>query len=301
MTCRTPLAALLAASLLSLVPTGCILRPRAADKAAAAAPLPKEIRNATDDSVLLLVSGGEGLMGLPNQPKRVTLKPFYMDRTEVTNAQYAKFLAAVAKQGDDAWRHPDQPTSKKTHEPAFWTHEHLGSSKANCPVVGVDWFDAYAYAKWADKRLPTEAEWERAARGTDGRIYPWGAEPPEKGFTFRANFYGTHLGADGFPFTAPVGSFPLGASPVGCLDMAGNATEWCADWFAPPPAETRLVNPTGPAQGTARVTKGGGWNLGADSLRSFNRWPLEPLGRVSNVGFRCAKDIPAESPAPPAN
>jgi formylglycine-generating enzyme required for sulfatase activity len=250
--------------------------------------------------VLLLVQAGEFPMGPPSQVKRVTLKPFYMDRLEVTNAQYAKFLADVAKQGDAAWRHPDQPASKKSHVPSLWSSPDLGEAKANCPVVGVDWFDAYAYAKWADKRLPTEAEWEKAARGADGRAFPWGAAPPEERFRFRANFFGSSLGADGFRFTAPVGSFPLGASPCGCLDMAGNAVEWCADWFGPPPAEARLLDPAGPQAGTERVTKGGGWNLGAESLHCYNRWPLAPDRRIANVGFRCAKDAPLEATAPAA-
>ncbi|HUT32050.1 MAG TPA: SUMF1/EgtB/PvdO family nonheme iron enzyme [Planctomycetota bacterium] len=294
------LIALVAAVVLTTIPAGC-LRPRGGSRRAvteAALALPKEMRCAADNSVLLLVPGGEFVMGPPGQEKRVTLPPFYMDRLEVTNAQYAKFLAAVAKQGDAAWRHPGQPASKRSHVPAMWSHADLGEAKADRPVVGVDWFDAYAYAKWADKRVPTEAEWEKAARGTDGRPYPWGSAPPEKGFRYLASFFGTHLGADGFRFTAPVGSFPAGASPCGCLDMAGNAAEWCADWFGPPPAEPRLANPPGPAAGTERVTKGGAWNLNAESLHSYNRWPLAPERRIANVGFRCARDAPPEALSP---
>jgi len=261
--------------------------------------LPTRIRNAIDDSVMLLVPGGRFTMGPPGNEKTVTLSPFYIDRCEVSNAQYEKFLAAVRKSGDTAWRHPEQPAAKKTHVPAFWDNANLGRSKPDHPVVGVDWFDAYAYAKWAGKRLPTEAEWERAARGTDGRPYPWGNDPPARGLRYRCNFFGSYLGEDGFRFTAPVGSFEAGASPVGCMNMAGNAAEWCADWFGPLPREPRLVNPTGPPTGTARVTKGGAWNLDADSIRCYNRWPLDPRARLASVGFRCARDAaPASGQAP---
>ncbi len=296
MACCVRPSTLAVACVLSGFSFGC-LRPRRgpseAERAAQTA-LPTETRNAADDSVLLLVQGGEFIMGAPGQARRVVLKPFYMDRLEVTNAQYAKFLAAVAKQGDAAWRHPDQPATKKTHVPSTWANADIGEAKASHPVVGVDWFDAYAYAKWADKRLATEAEWEKAARGTDGRVYPWGAAPPEQRFIFRANFFGTYLDADGFRYTAPVGKFPVGASPCGCLDMAGNAAEWCADWFGPPPAEPELADPAGPPAGTERVTKGGGWSHNAESLRSANRWPMAPSDRAASVGFRCAKDAPLE-------
>jgi len=298
--CVRLLASALACSL-SMFSLSC-LRPQRVPtqmERAAEAALPREFPNATDGSVLLLVPGGEFVMGHPGQAKRVTLKPFYMDRLEVTNAQYAKFLAAVAKEGDAAWRHPDQPATKKTHVPSTWANPDIGEAKANHPVVGVDWFDAYAYAKWADKRLPTEAEWEKAARGTDGRVYPWGAAPPEERFTFRASFFGTYLSADGFRYTAPVGKFPSDASPCGCLDMAGNAAEWCADWFGPPPVEPRLTDPVGPPNGTERVTKGGAWNLNAESLHSYNRRPMAPSGRAANVGFRCAKNAPLEVMPPP--
>ena len=292
--------AIVTAVLLSALPIGCV-RPGRGPKPVepgAEAALPREMRCATDGSVLLLVPGGGCVVGAPGQEKAVTVRSFYMDRTEVTNAQYAKFLAEVQKQGDAAWRHPSQPAAKKSHVPGVWGNPNLGEAKADHPVVGVDWFDAHAYAKWADKRLPTEAEWEKAARGTDGRAYPWGSAPPEQRFRYLANFFGSHLGADGFRFTAPVGSFPAGASPCGCLDMAGNAAEWCADWFGPLPAEAKLDNPLGPATGTERVTKGGAWNLNADSLRTCCRWPLEPGRQLANVGFRCAKDAPLPPPAP---
>jgi len=293
---RSLVLVLACVAVVSLVPLGCAPREPAGEPALPAELAP-EVKCPTDGSVLLAVPGGEFTMGSPEAPKRVVLKSFYIDRLEVTNAQYGKFLAAVAKQGGGAWQHPQQPKSKKGHVPAFWSNANLGQAKADHPVVGADWFDAYAYAKWTGKRLPTEAEWERAARGTDGRDYPWGSDPPEQGLRYRSNFFGSYLGADGHRFTAPVGTFPAGGSPVGCLNMAGNVSEWCADWYGPLPQERRLTDPTGPAVGKSRVTKGGAWNLGADSIRCFSRWPMDPSGRLASVGFRCAMDVPAAAPA----
>ena len=261
-------------------------------EAEAIAALPKEVRNAKDGAVLVLVPGGQFLMGEAEQQKKVTLPAYYIDRTEVTNAQYAKFLADVAKAGDAKWRHAAQPASKKDHAPIFWDNANLGKAKAEHPVVGVDWFDAYAYAKWAGKRLPTEAEWERAARGTKGATYPWGEAPPEAKLKFRANYFSSFLAADHYRYSAPVGSFGDGASPEGCLNLAGNASEWCADWYAALPEDRRLENPKGPDTGTARVVKGGAWNLAAASLRAYNRWQMATTKRQASVGFRCAKDVP---------
>ena len=255
--------------------------------------LPKQVKNPKDGSVELLVPAGEFLMGEGEQQKEVTLAAFYIDRTEVTNAQYARFLADVTKSGDAPWRHPDQPKTKKDHVPSFWDDASLGQPKANHPVVAVDWFDAYAYAKWAGKRLPTAAEWERAARGTDGRTYPWGNDPPCEGLTFRANYFSSFRAADNYAHTAPVGTFPNGASPVGCLDMAGNAAEWTACWFGHMPPERRLANPTGPATGTERVIRGGAWNTAAPTLRAYSRWRDAPAKQSASVGFRCARDAAA--------
>ncbi|MFP4056484.1 MAG: formylglycine-generating enzyme family protein [Candidatus Brocadiia bacterium] len=269
--------------------------PQAEPEAAAA--LPERVENPADGSTLLLVPAGQFLMADSGRPKRVTLPAFYIDRTEVTNAQYAAFLAACEKEGDAAWRHPDQPSDKKDHEPTFWSNPHLGKAQGHHPVVGIDWFDATAYARWAGKRLPTEAEWERAARGSDGRTYPWGEQPPEEVALHRANFLGSFAAADGFKYTAPAGSFPQGASPAGCLNMAGNVCEWTADWFAPLPDARRLDNPTGPPTGTQRVVKGGSWNFQAAGLRTYNRWAMDPRKRLASVGFRCARD--ARPPAPP--
>lgn len=257
--------------------------------------LPEQVKNPKDGSVELLVPAGEFLLGEGERQKQVTLDAFYIDRTEVTNAQYAKFLAAVQQDGDAQWRHPAQPASKKDHVPLHWENKNLGKARGDHPVVGVDWFDAYAYARWAGKRLPSQFEWERAARGADGRVYPWGNDPPSEGLTFRANFFPTFLAADQYQYTAPVGSFPEGASPAGCLNMAGNVAEWCADWYGPLPAERRLDQPTGPESGSYRVIKGGAWNTAAPSLRTFSRWRAAPAKATASVGFRCARDAAPEA------
>lgn len=244
-----------------------------------------EIKVEKDGSTMFLVPGGHVEMGEPENTVRVRLKPFYIDRLEVTNGQYDAFLDDVEANGDEAWRHPDQPADK-SHVPATRNKgpQFAVFNRPDHPVVGIDWFDAYAYAKWAGKRLPTEAEWERAARGTDGRLYPWGDAPPKEDFRYRANYFEASLAADGHRFTAPVGAFPEGASPEGCLNLAGNVAEWCADWYAP------LSEPAAAKTGTHRVVKGGAWNLPAADLRAFNRMAMEPADRLTNVGFRCARD-----------
>lgn len=221
--------------------------------------------------------------------RRILVSPFYIDKTEVTNGQYAKFLAAITKTGDHGKCHPDEPPDKD-HTPKHWKDPEL--AKPNRPVVGVDWYDAYAYARWAGKRLPTEAEWERAARGCDGRLYPWGnVWDPAKG-----NFWGE---ADGFDNTAPVGSFPDGQSPDGGRDMAGNVIEWCADWYAKDYYQTAPeVDPPGPKAGTARVLRGIGWGHAdlPSNARCSYRDCYAPTGRSEVIGFRCAKDIVALEP-----
>jgi len=193
---------------------------------------------------------------------QVTLSAFWIDRTEVTNAQFAVFVqAGNSAQGD-------------------W--QKYAKGKDQHPVVNVTWHDALAYCRWARKRLPTEAEWEYAARGTDGRKYPWGNTWEDT----QARFSGNR----GNETTAPVGSYPTGASPFGVLDLAGNVWEWVQDWFGPYPGGA-VRNPTGPSNGAWRLIRGGSWNLVPGVLRSSNRAWFVPEYRSISLGFRCVQGV----------
>jgi len=210
--------------------------------------------------------------------RKVYLDGFWMYRHEVTVAQYRKFCTE---------------TGRKMPVPPSW------GWRDDHPIVLVSWGDAKAYADWAGVRLPTEAQWEKAARGTDGRKYVWGDQwpPPPKvgnfadetlkrkdsGFTIISGY------DDGYAETSPVGAFPAGASRYGCLDMAGNAWEWCSDrydsgYYAKAPNR----NPTGPATGQFRVLRGRSWLGGyADVFRCAHRNYVFPVYLFD--GSRCAR------------
>ncbi|MGH2368740.1 MAG: formylglycine-generating enzyme family protein, partial [Chloroflexota bacterium] len=207
---------------------------------------------------------------------------FLIDRRETTNAEFEAFVAAtghvtdaerpgVGWHWDGAWR--EVPG-------ADWRHPRgPGSSLEGLddhPVVQVSWNDAVAYCRWRGRRLPTNAEWERAARGGDMRPYPWGWEPPRDGPRYRAS-YGTDRccradAGDGALYTAPVGSFPLGRSPFGLEDMAGNVWEWVEDRF----------------DASRRTIRGGGWGNNPEGLRIGLHHANPPDIGLSMVGIRCA-------------
>jgi len=205
---------------------------------------------------------------------KVYLDAFYIDKHEVTQENYDKCVEAGKCRAN---------------------MKYDGFTGAKQPVVGVSWKDAKTYCEWAGKRLPTEAEWEKTARGTDGRMYPWGNEFDGK----KANFCDKNckLGRalkdqdDGYAKTAPVGSYPEGASPYGALDMAGNVWEWTADWYdGDYYKNSPAKNPKGPDTGTLRVLRGGGWNSSTNNLRTSNRYGYNPLYQGDNKGFRCSRD-----------
>jgi formylglycine-generating enzyme required for sulfatase activity len=203
----------------------------------------------------------------------VFLSSFWMDRTEVTNAQYQLCIQAGACS-------PPYEPSSETRQSYLEAPEF-----AAFPVIQVDWEQAAAYCQWAERRLPTEAEWEKAARGVDLRTFPWAGDAVGPHF---ANF-GVD---DDWPNadTSGVGSIPPGASPYKVMDMAGNVYEWVADWYAPDfyqhsPAE----NPAGPQQGEARVIRGGAWSSGWNFLRTTSRLSFYPDGHANDIGFRCAQ------------
>jgi formylglycine-generating enzyme required for sulfatase activity len=228
----------------------------------------------------------------------VTLSAYCIDRTEVTVAAYAACVAAGACSAPPMtvnW------SSYSGNELKLFNRACNGSDRPSHPINCVDWIQAAAYCAWRGGRLPTEAEWEYAARGGDGRIHPWGSAPPS---ARRLNACGAECLAaasrdgiprkalydddDGWPTTAPVESFPEGASPLGVLDMAGNVWEWTADWYGPY-AEVAQTDPEGATTGTSRVSRGGSWTSGgAETARATDRDWLDPETREATLGFRCA-------------
>jgi formylglycine-generating enzyme required for sulfatase activity len=159
----------------------------------------------------------------------------------------------------------------------------------------VSWNDARAYCEWLGWRLPTEAEWEKAARGTDGRMYPWGNQAVAANLVNFADksltIYWADSGQDdGYEFTSPVGHYPAGASPYGAMDMSGNVHEWVADWYYDAYySVSPSTNPTGPSTGSSRVLRGGSWRNEYSVLRTVQRGSGGPWEAADNVGFRCSR------------
>jgi formylglycine-generating enzyme required for sulfatase activity len=263
---------------------------------------------------MVFVPPGEFFMGAPagshalpdEQPeRRVYLSGFWIDRLEVTNADYLQFVQQTGHR-----------TPMNAKEPAtLWAAGQPLPGIEDHPVVNVSWDDAVAFCRWWNKRLPTEAEWEKAARGTDRRLYPWGDDWDPNLANSASYWVGRKVefrsGADwdefwlrgegatiskekgikGEVLTLPVGSFPAGASPYGLLDMAGNAAEWVQDWYNPNYyKEAALSDPTGPDRGAIRSMRGGSWLKPAVSLRTTDRDWGTIDSRPSGTGFRCAKD-----------
>lgn len=263
---------------------------------------------------MVLIPGGEFLMGSPagtdglsdEQPQRaIYINGFLMDRYEVTNEDYLNFVMATSH------RIPENSNPAAT----LWMDRRPIPGIERHPVVNVSWTDAEAYCRWAGKRLPTEAEWEKAARGGHGWRYPWGNEW-DIGRANSASYWAGRTihfdsGADweafwirgdgariakekglkGEVLTMPVGSFSEGTSAYGLYDMAGNAAEWVQDWYDPNYYRTApLSDPTGPERGAIKSMRGGSWLKPAISLRAADRDWGTMDSRPSGTGFRCAKD-----------
>jgi len=219
---------------------------------------------------MVLVRGGYFLVGSeqgdPDEApvRRLAIDGFYIDAREVTNADFARFAAATGYEAEGEWRRYARP-GREAH-----------------PVLSVTWTDAAAFAEWAGKRLPTEAEWEAAARGgLEGADYPNGDEVSPDDATY-GHLYDTR------PATTPAGS--LEPNGYGIYDMAGNAWEWCSDYYALDAyARVPTLNPAGPERGVSRVLRGGSWNDRAVTLRVSNRLEMTPTIIGPVFGFRCAK------------
>lgn len=247
---------------------------------------------------------------------RVVLPAFYIDRFEVTNAEFKEFVRRTAYPELPGWiqngynvydeklrsahvsnlrwiardyfqidRDPERMDKEALLAALFEIQRH----RDRLPVTGVTWYDADNYCRWRGKRLPTEAEWEKAARGTDGREFPWGDE-------WRPDWTNTGALAEGPEAVMPVGSFPQDRSPYGVMDLGGNVSEWVADRYAPYPGSDLVL---APGEHAHRVVKGGGAGVGHYSLsvffRSARRAHADPGRRSTDVGFRCALDVPGNA------
>jgi iron(II)-dependent oxidoreductase len=232
---------------------------------------------------------------LPEFPQRkVYLDAYEIDKFEVTTVQFLKFVLATNRSPLIDWQYEGG---------------NFQETMASHPVMHVSWFDADAYCTWAGKRLPTSAEWEKAARGEDGRIYPWGNEPA--GLS-RANFGRTGLSGPVrdrperlllYPPIISVDKYENAVSPYGVYQMSGNVAEWTADWYDPgyyKKAPDR--NPKGPDKGTQKAFRGGGWIDSTPSVRPAQRNGTDPNTKMNWLGFRCARDVkqPAGSAAQPS-
>ncbi|HMN43840.1 MAG TPA: SUMF1/EgtB/PvdO family nonheme iron enzyme [Povalibacter sp.] len=223
-----------------------------------------------DGAPLVRIEGGTFTFGDDEQsPQRqIHLSPFFIDRFEITTARYAKFLEATGSVAP-----PDE-----------WDMLDL-SQQGELPVVGVSWRDADAYCRWAGRRLPTEAEWERAARFTDARLYPWGNDEPtpERAAHRRDAEYAYQGGV------AAVGSHPAGASREGVQDLAGNVSEWVGDRYSESVPIDDVRDPQGPAEGNGRVVRGTGWHQPVET--ATRRYRADEQTRADDLGFRCAVGV----------
>jgi formylglycine-generating enzyme required for sulfatase activity len=277
-----------------------------------------------DGAEMVLVPAGEFMMGsapdditslLRRHPKangailkdelpkhRVFLEAFYIDKYEVTNARFQQFVQATgyrtqAERNGGGKIRTGAKTWADVPDATWRAPRGQGSSIAGLeahPVVQVSWHDAKAYCTWAGKRLPTEAEWEKAARGTAGRLYPWCSEFDGT----KANFCDRNCPFewkdasvdDGYRSTAPVGSYEAGKSPYGVYDMAGNVWEWVADWYdAKYYQRSPARNPQGPTSGTQVTLRGGSWLYTAPDFRTTERAGVPPDRRNENIGLRCVQ------------
>ncbi len=247
-----------ALALLCATPLLCVAGRAARAQDGSASPVPAGMVAVPEGAFKMGTSESFYLNGTDASPvHEVKLPAFYIDRLEVTNAEYKKWC--------DATNYPPPP---------HWKGGSYPEGKGDFPVQHVNWYEAQAFARWRGKRLPTEAEWEKAARGTDSRRFPWGAS------------FGSDYTVTGQSAPSAVGTKPLGASPYGALDMAGNVYEWTSDWYdAYPGTPTKY-----PQFGTIyKVIRGGGYDGNDQLSTTVFRGIMRPFSRSEWVGFRCAQ------------
>ena len=245
--------------------------------------------NCKADPDMVFIPAGEFIMGnnlgddAEKPERKVFLDAFCIDKYEVTNAQYKECVDAGAC---------NPPARQSSPSRLFY----YGNPEFDgYPVIWVTWDDAQTYCKWRGKRLPTEAEWEKAARGTDGRLWPWGNSDPDGSKVNLCDVNCTYDWKesnldDGYVDTAPVESFEAGQSPYGVYNMGGNVREWVSDWFAPDYySNAPDRNPKGPSSGMGRVLRGGSWRSNIPVARITYRLWYDPGTKDEYIGFRCAR------------
>lgn len=227
---------------------------------------------------MALIPAGEFIMGMKDDDplglvwatpqRKVFLPAYYIDKYEVTNREYKKFVDATGRKA---------PFDERYDTIYNWKYGKYHENLDDHPVALVDWYDADAYCRWAGKRLPAEEEWEKAARGTDGLLWPWG----NKFDKFKANTVDFEV-----EMTMPVGSFPEGASPYGVMDMAGNVFEWTSSWYKAHPGSKHKHPDYGE---TYKVTRGGAWTSYADPYAYAMSRTAQPSDyKHRSIGFRCS-------------
>jgi formylglycine-generating enzyme required for sulfatase activity len=257
---------------------------------------PAIIKIDKDDSQMVLIPEGNFIYGSREDDKdarsnekpqqTIYLPSFYMDVYPVTNRQYCLFLNDVKpdKKALKEWIDLSGKYAQEKCRIVKKGSDYIVNSGYDAhPVIYVTWYGAAAYAKWSGKRLPYEVEWEKAARGTDGRKYPWGQK-------FDSKF--CNSSKSGIGHTTPVTSYPAGKSPYGCFDMAGNVLEWCADWFSDNNDKSGPERGLkGPLDGSVRVFRGGSWYDDAAYVRCAFRYGYAPADRSYDLGLRLCQDI----------
>ena len=244
------------------------------------------------ENMMILIQAGTFTMGSTSRSEdekpahKVFLDAFYISKYEVTNAEYYEFWINLQKKNSKNVLEGNQHTPENfSHLPHIGNWPERATKLPDHPVVGVSWYDAKAYAEWKGMRLPTEAEWEKAARGYSDRIWPWGNSMLPNANSSEQN--------DGYDsMLAPVGSYPKGKSFFGVMDMAGNVWEWTADWYSDVYyTHSPNRNPKGPDVGSWRILRGGSWIDKLARCSTTFRFYLYPSLKTSFVGFRVAKSV----------